>query len=136
MQKKNLKFIAIVATLVLVTAACSFSASTANFADAYMAQDFDGTVRTTTYGPGDVFYAIVDLANAPDDTEVRAVWFAVKVEGEAPETLIDEVSITSGDAVLTFDLANGGGMIWPNGTYRVDLYLNGELEISLSFSVQ
>lgn len=135
-MNKTLKLISILAVLALAAVACSFSASTANFADAYMAADSDGTLRTNTYGPADVFYAIVDLANASDSTEVRAVWYAVNVEGEAPETLIDEVSITSGDAILTFDLANSAGMIWPNGAYRVDLYLNGELETSLNFSVQ
>jgi hypothetical protein len=135
-MNKTLKFVAVIAVLALAALACSFSASSANFADAYMAVDSEGTVRTTTYGPGDVFYAIVDLANAPDTTEVRAVWTAVNVEGEAPDTLIDEASITTGDAILTFDLANSAGMIWPNGAYRVDLYLNGELKDSLSFSVQ
>jgi hypothetical protein len=134
-MKKTFKLLVLLSTLTLLISACSFSVSTANFADAYMSADPDGAARTTTYAQEDVFYAIVNLANAPDDTEVRAVWYAVDVEGADPETLIDEATIASSDAMLTFDLANTG-MLWPVGSYRVDLYLNGELETSLAFSVQ
>lgn len=135
MKNVNFKVLLAVAVLAVTALACGFSASTANFQQAYMAYDSAGTQATTVYGPEDVFYAIVDLANAPDSTEVRAVWTAVNVTGESPNTLIDEVSIQSGDAVLTFDLANTG-MLWPSGSYKVDLYLNGELETTLNFQVQ
>lgn len=135
MKNVHLKVLLAVAVLALGALACGFSASTANFNDAYMSADAGGTLPTTVYGAEDVFYAIVDLANAPDSTEVRAVWTAVNVVGEQPNTLIDEVSINSGDAVLTFDLANTG-MLWPSGSYKVELYLNGELETTLNFQVQ
>jgi hypothetical protein len=136
MNKTRFKLAAAFAALALLALACGFNVSTANFSNAFMAADPDGNQPTTVYAPEDPFYAIVDLANAPDDTTVRAVWTAVNVEGEAPDTLIDETSITSGDARLTFDLTNAVDMIWPTGTYRVDLYLNDELKESLSFSVQ
>jgi hypothetical protein len=126
----------VVGVLALLAMACGFNVSTANFANAFMSADSDGNQPTTVYGQEDVFYAIVDLANAPDDTVVRAVWFAVDAEGEEPNTQIDDVSVTSGDARLTFDLTNATGMIWPTGTYRVDLYLNDELKTTLNFSVQ
>ena len=119
----------------LVIQACDFSFSTANFDDAFMSTDAEGNQRTTTYGQGDIFYAIVDLANAPDDTVVRAVWFAVNAEGVAAITQLDDVSSTSGAARLTFNLANAVNMLWPSGQYRVDLYLNDELKTSLEFQV-
>jgi hypothetical protein len=59
----------------------------------------------------------------------------VNAEGEEPNTMIDDVSVTSGDARLTFDLTNQKDFIWPVGQYRVDLYLNDELKTSLSFEV-
>ncbi|MBX3004137.1 MAG: hypothetical protein KF828_09265 [Anaerolineales bacterium] len=135
MKNVNFKVLLALAVLALAALACGFSASTANFQDAYMAADSAGTTRTSVYGASDIFYAIVDLANATDSTEVRAVWTAVNVVGEEPNTVIDEVSIESGDAVLTFDLANNS-MLWPSGNYKVDLYLNGELETTLNFMVQ
>jgi hypothetical protein len=136
MKTTYLKLGVALSVLALLALACGFNVSTANFSNAFMSADPDGNQPTTVYGQEDVFYAIVDLANAPEDTVVRAVWFAVNVEGEAPDTQIDDVSVTSDDARLTFDLTNATGMIWPTGTYRVDLYLNDKLTDTLSFSVQ
>lgn len=133
---KNLKVIFVLTVLALAVSACEFSFSTANFSDAFMAADPDGAQRTTTYAQDAVFYAIVDLVNAPDDTEVKAVWIAVNAEGVEPEFAIDDVTLISGDARLTYDLTNAPNTLWPIGDYRVDLYLNNELETSLAFQVQ
>lgn len=136
MSRKNVFAIAILAVLALVVAACEFSFSTANIANAYMAADAEGAQPTTVFSQGAVFYAIVDLANAPADTAVKIVWIAANVEGEEPNLVIDEVPITSGDARLTFDLANAPNMLWPLGQYRADIYLNDKLDTSLEFAVQ
>lgn len=136
MKNKTVKLALILGVIALTIVACSFNLSTANFSDAYMAKDPDGNERTTVYGQSDIFYAIVDLANASDTTSVRAVWFAVNVEGEQPNTQIDDVTTTSGDARLTFNLTNAANTLWPIGQYRVDLYLNDKLETSLEFAVQ
>ena len=136
MNTRRFKLAVGLATILLTVMACEFSVSTANFADAFMAADADGSQRTSAFGPSDIFYAIVDLANAPDDTEVKAVWFGMELEGAEAETQITETSLTTGDGRLVFNLENEAGFIWPNGTYRVDLYLNGELETSLEFTVQ
>jgi hypothetical protein len=134
-MKPNLvKLLFAMAALAIVALACSFSATTANIPEAYMSVDADGTEQTTVYPQDATFYAIARLANAPEDTEVRAVWIGVDVEGEEPNTQIHEVSITSADGYLTFDLFNE--LLWPIGQYRVDLYINGELETSVDFQVQ
>lgn len=135
MKKNKLILIIAIIAISLVIQACEFSFSTANFDDAFMSKDADGNQATTTYEQGDIFYAIVDLVNAPDDTIVRAVWFAVNAEGVAANTQLDDVSSTSGAARLTFNLANAVNMLWPAGQYRVDLYLNDELKSSLEFQV-
>jgi hypothetical protein len=113
--------------------ACNFSASTANIADAKMAKDPDGQQVTTAFAQADPFYALVQLRNAPADTTVKAVWFAVEAEGTDPNFKIDETSLTSGDDDLQFSLTNDGP--WPIGTYKVELYLNDELDRTLEFSV-
>lgn len=135
MKNNKLRLFVAFIAMSLAIQACSFSFSTANFDDAFMSKDAEGSQRTTTYGQGDIFYAIVDLANAPDDTVVRAEWFAVNAEGVAANTQLDDVSSTSGAARLTFNLANAVNMLWPAGQYRVDLYLNDELKTSLGFQV-
>lgn len=134
MNKRNLLLIVLLAAFTLT--ACEFSVSTANIPEAYMAADADGAQPTTTYAPDATFYAIVTLANAPEDTTLAAAWYAVNAEGVEPNFLIDEVSLTGSDGIYTFDLTNEAGFIWPSGSYRVDLSLNGEPDRSLEFSVQ
>jgi len=122
------------ALLLLAALACDFSVSTANISEATLARDADGNEPTTVFNQDDVFYLLVDLANAPDDTTVKAAWTAVDVEGEEPNLFIDETELTTGDGRLTFDLSNNS--LWPVGTYKVELYLNDELERTLEFQVQ
>ncbi len=112
------------AVLALALPGCNASFSTANVSKAVLATDQEGENPTTTFAPDQAFYYVVDLANAPDDTRVRAVWTAVDVdaEGAEPNTVIDEASVTTGSGQIFFDLTNDGP--WPTGTYRVDLYLD------------
>ena len=110
------------AFLILAMSACNFSASSANISSAKMATDKDGKNPTEMFSPDEQFYCIVELSNAPNDTEVRAVWTAVKAEGAKPNTKIDEAKTTSGSGKLQFNLSNQGP--WPTGDYKVDLYLN------------
>ena len=124
----------ILAALGVAALACSFSASTANIKDAFLARDPDGQQKTTVFGPRDTFYCIVTLANAPDDTTVKAVWTAVQVEGVDPNTYIKENALTTGSGTLTFQLSNSNP--WPAGRYKVDIYLNDELDRTLEFQVQ
>jgi len=130
---KNLQLF-IISFILIVVSACSFSASTANIADAKMARDKDGNEPTTTFAQDEVFYAVVDLANAPDDTTVKAVWTAVEAEGTDPNLLIDETELASGSGSLNFNLTND--QLWPVGKYKVELFLNNELDRTLEFEVE
>jgi hypothetical protein len=134
MKKHRLQIGFAVAMVVLVMLACSFSASTANIKDAQMALDYDGNQPTTVFTGQDTFYCIVELANAPDDTKVKAAWTAVQAEGVAANTFIDEYELVTGSGTLHFELSND--QLWPRGQYKVDLYLNDELEQTLEFQVQ
>lgn len=136
MKTKLSLLFALTLVAALVLSACEFSFSTANIPDAYMATDDSGATRTTVYSPDAVFYAIIDLANAPDDTTVKAAWVAADVEGVDPDLAIDDTTLTSSDGMLIFNLENAPDTLWPNGTYRVDIYLNDELDRSLTFEVQ
>ncbi|GIK55029.1 MAG: PDZ domain-containing protein [Chloroflexi bacterium] len=123
-------------SLVVLLVACGgkeLSFSTANISQARLAKDEAGTQTTTTFAPGDTFYLLVDLANAPDGTKVKASWTAVNAEGAPPDTHLDDVELTSGSGTLTYDLKNDGP--WPVGDYKVDLYLNNELNQTLTFKV-
>jgi hypothetical protein len=119
--------------LILSMLACGFSATTANITEAYLAPDEAGTEPTTEFFPEDTFYLILELANAPDDTNVKAVWVAVDAEDVDFDTVIDEAELETGDGRLTFDLANED--LWPVGNYKVDVYINDNVVETLEFSV-
>lgn len=125
-----------VATILLVSVlACGGSISTANIGSAWMATDEEGTNRTNAFGQDAVFYAMVDLKNAPDDTKLKAVWSVVDAEETDPNLLLNETEITSGDALVHFQLENTD-YLWPKGQYKVDIYLNDTLDQTLTFEVQ
>ena len=114
--------------------ACGGSVSTANIGDAWISSDQDGENRTTTFEQDAIIYAQVDLRNAPNDTTIKAAWLTVQVEGTEPDFVINETEIVTGSGVVHFDLSNSN--LWPVGSYKVDLYMNGELAQTLTFIVQ
>jgi hypothetical protein len=134
MNKNKFFILAAFGMVVLVTLACGFNVSTANIKNAFMARDSEGKESTKVFAPSDVFYCIVTLANAPEDTKVKAIWYAVEAENTQPNYKIDEYETTSSDATLPFSLTPSG--TWPTGKYKVEIYLNGELKQTLEFEVQ
>lgn len=135
MKAHQFQILAAILIVILVTLACGGSVSTANISSAKMFADSEGTQETSVYTQDQSFYCIVELANAPEDTTLKAVWTAVEAEGTEPNYLIDDAEITAGNEnVFTFDLTNNG--LWPIGKYKVDLYLNDALDRTLDFEVQ
>lgn len=135
MKAKKVQILFAMMVLLLAALACSGSVSTANIGEAWMATDADGVNRTTVFGQDAVFFAMVDLKNAPDDTTLKAVWTAVDVADTEPNFLLNETEITSGDALVHFQLENTD-YLWPTGQYKVEIYLNGTLDQTLTFEVQ
>jgi hypothetical protein len=132
-MRKNLIFF-VIALLVLSALACSFNLSTANITQAILAKDSAGNQPATTFAQDEAFYCIVELANAPDDTLIKAVWTAVEADGVEPDYIVGENELTSGDGTLYFDLTND--KLWPTGKYKLDLYLNDKLARTLEFQVE
>ena len=77
MNKPRLHLLAALIALVLAGLACNFGASTANIPNAWTAYDKEGAQPSTVFAQDDVIHLIVELANAPDDTVVKASWTAV-----------------------------------------------------------
>ena len=136
-MKPSFLYRLVLLSMALWLAACGggkVSVSTANIAKAHLSTDEAGAQSTTAFSPQDVFYLTVGLANAPDNTTVKAVWTAVDAAGAAANTVLDDAELTSGSATLTFDLKND--QPWPAGSYKVDLYLNDKLDRTLDFKVE
>ena len=134
MKGNKLPILFALLAMLLANLACEASASTANIADVWMSADEAGDQRVTSYAQDAVFYAQVDLKNAPDDTVLKAVWTAVDVQDTDPNLVITETEFTTGSGVINFNLSNDN--LWPTGTYKVDIYMNGELAKTLTFDVQ
>ncbi|MEJ5201954.1 MAG: hypothetical protein WHV66_06930 [Anaerolineales bacterium] len=135
MKTNRIKILAVLIIVMLTILACGFNFSTAKITDAKMTANPELGQATSTFSQDQTFYCIVTLQNAPEDTKIKAVWTAVNVEGEQPNLLIDQAEITAGnESTFTFNLQNNG--LWPKGNYKVDLYLNDNLDRTLEFEVQ
>lgn len=132
MKKRNWMILLGLAALALSAIACEFSASTANVKDAYLVADETTGQKTTTYTQDQPFVFVVDLANAPDDTKVKAVWYAYDETGKAVQFV--EKEMVTGQTPITFSATNNGP--WPVGKYKVELYLNDKLNQTVEFSVE
>ena len=134
------KFVVLLAVLALVVSslACAFGNTELGLTNLRMAFDQDGENPTTTFSPTDVFYAVADLANAPQGTVVEAKWTAVNATDTEPnlefQTQTLDITEESFSGTIYFQLSNDEG--WPTGQYKVDLYLNGTLAQSAEFTVQ
>lgn len=119
--------------LVLASLACGGSFSTANVSNAYTSADPNGGSSTTVFAPDQTFYLVVELANAPDDTVLKAVWYGANDNPSVADYLIDQAEST-GSGGTVFNLSNNAA--WPAGPYKVELYMNGELSQTINFEVR
>ena len=135
MNAHKLKILIAIMIMILAALACGGSFSTAKISSAQLTADEAGTQATTVFAQDQTFYLIVELANAPEDTKLKAVWTAVEVEGEQPNLLLDQAEVTAGNQnIFTFNMSNN--QLWPTGKYKVDLYLNDVLDRTLEFEVR
>jgi hypothetical protein len=132
MKKRNWMILFSLAVLALSAMACEFSATTATIKDAYLVTDESSGQKTTSYTQDQPFVFVVEQANAPDDTKVKAVWYSVDESGKATQFV--EKEMTTGGSPVTFSATNNGP--WPIGNYKVELYLNDKLNKTLEFSVK
>jgi hypothetical protein len=109
-----------------------------------MAQDtqgdnFEPVNPGRVFTPDATFHAVATLENAPDNTEVTAMWFVEDVGSAEPcNTLITDpfTLTTSGSRNLDFTLQPPPGVQWPLGRYRVEVYVNGNLDLDVTFTVE
>jgi hypothetical protein len=134
MKINKLPILLAILALTISALACGGSISSANIGDAWLSTDAEGSNRTTVFSQNDTMNLFIDLKNAPDDTEVKVSWIAVNADGVDQNHVINESNYTSGDGTVHFDLSNDN--LWPVGSYKADVYLNGKLDRSLTFEVQ
>ena len=119
----------------VIASACNVSFSTARITDATLAKDVNADKEavgpTNTFDPNvPVIHCVVKLANAPEDTKVRAKWSVVNVPGQEPNYKIVESDVDNaggGKNMVDFTLTPPPKGL-PLGEYKVDIYLNPKPE--------
>lgn len=90
---------------------------------------------TLVFQPSSAFHAVVAIQNAPKNTKFKAAWFATDVGSAADcNTAIDDTEF-SADGTRNIDFTLTPSTTWPAGTYRVEIYVNGNLDRVVNFSV-
>lgn len=97
-------------------------------------QDGKAVGVTTTFSPSDTFHAVVTVANSTPDTKVKAAWTAVDAGGVQDHPIDSKEVTVAQDGAVDFTLSLPHA--WPTGRYKADIFLNGNLDRSLEFSVQ
>jgi hypothetical protein len=86
--------------------------------------------------PGDpTVYCVVHLNKAKAGTKLRFVWKAVEVEGVESGLILKVHYVTK-----TFENKVNAHLTkpadWPTGSYKVEVYVNGALDKTVSYTVE
>jgi uncharacterized RDD family membrane protein YckC len=77
------------------------------------------------------------LVDVPSGSKVKSDWVAVKAEGAPPNYKIDSVELNVGPGMnnvdFNFSKPTAG---WPEGDYRVDLFIDGKPSGNVKFQVK
>jgi hypothetical protein len=92
--------------------------------------------ETSSFSPGDrTIHCVAKLADAKAGTQMRFSWFIVDADGSKNEKIKDIdyttralENVVHGHLTLPQD--------WPSGKYRVEVFVNGNLEKTAQFSVK
>ncbi len=120
---KKIFFVLIASALLVATAACSFSFTTANITDAKMTSAVVGgaPADTVTSYPTDTPELIVTgvLNNAPSETTVTFVWYY-----EGDEVYRTSNDMDEGNGVYVFGTLTNDLGVWPAGNYKAEIYID------------
>ena len=135
--RKNSTMLALFA-LGAAVLACSGIPTKPTVTNTRMTTNATGTTVTSTYAPGDAFFVFADVSGLSAGSPMEAQWFAVNAQGMAPGSLISTSKYVyePGVAKVYFQLTTSDGSDWPTGSYRVQLFLNGEKVGEQGFTVQ
>ena len=92
------------------------------------------TLPATTFAPADTIYASVATEGAPPTATLSARWTFL---GGGGTTLVDSTVQTitpTGPAVTEFHVSKPDG--WPQGSYRVEVFADGEAVGARDFEVR
>lgn len=117
----------------------SASTSTGVIKELHLAKD-DGNgapgEETNAFSPGDrTIHCVARLADAKSGTKMRFSWWIIDAEGAKNEKIRDNDYTTRANE----DIVHGLLTLpedWPSGKYKVEVYVNNNLEETARFSVK
>ena len=112
--------------------------STGAISDLHMAKD-DGNGdpgdETNMFSPGDrTIHCVAKLAEAKAGTKMKFSWFIVDAGGSKNEKIKD-IDYTTGALENIVHAHLTLPKDWPSGKYKVDVFVNGNLENTAQYSV-
>ncbi len=129
--------LAVVSCTALFLASCGLVPG-GKLANIRMTTDETGKTTATGYTPLQAFCVFVDARGIRTGAVIQARWIATQAQGVAPDTKINtsDYVYQSGVAHIYFKLATWDDSSWPVGSYRVDLFVDGNPAGEQTFSVQ
>lgn len=103
----------------------------------YMAKDKNGQggAETTSYDPADhTVHCIIELNKAKKGTEVRYIWKIWDAEGDKDKEIKTTDYTTNSFENKVFGRLHVDSD-WPKGTYRVEIYINGNLDKTIDYTI-
>jgi hypothetical protein len=91
---------------------------------------------TTVFTPSSTIHAVVAIQNAPSGTKVKATWFATDAATVACNTQIGQPYELTTDGTRNVDFTLSPTTTWPTGSFRVEIYINGNLDQIVDYTVQ
>jgi len=104
----------------------------------YMTEDSGGEPgdETSSYEPTDhKVHCLIDLNKAKKGTQIRFIWKAVDVEGEKNNSEIQTTDYTTNSFEVKIHGYLERHADWPKGTYRVEVYINGNLDKTIDYTI-
>ncbi|HUN22426.1 MAG TPA: hypothetical protein PK299_04750 [Anaerolineales bacterium] len=94
---------------------------------------------TTISSSQDPLHALVSISNFTAENQLQAKWYAVDAVDAAGTPYTDEeITVTDhtpGEGSGTIDFTLEYGDIWPTGSYKVEIYLDGTLTQTAEFEI-
>ena len=104
----------------------------------HMAKDDNGDPgeKTDVFAPGDrTIHCVAKLKEPKSGTQMRFAWWAVDVENTENQK-IQEINYTTKAAENIIHGHLTYPRDWPSGKYKVQVYVNGDLDRTVFYSVQ
>jgi len=100
----------------------------------FLAADIDGFIPKSQFKPSETIYLLFDINDPTNKNVVRIVWSVVDVKGfKAGAIKSDTPYIIKEKKFVT--LSNHSADPWAVGKYKVELYLNNELNKTIEFDI-